>query len=99
MATPTTRSYCLHGILPLALFFTMDGTAIADSTATPDFSIVVKPLSTNGKVNVLDVRQTLTGSLPPGDTPLRWAAPLGVFGVKTIADKIEAWTVRQGRWL
>jgi hypothetical protein len=76
----------LHGILPLALFLTMHGTAVAVPIATPDFSIVVKPLSTNGKVSTLEVRQTLARNLPPGDAPLHWAAPLGGFGLKTIAD-------------
>lgn len=93
MLTTSIRPYRSGGILPLTLFLTMHGAVFAAPVATPDFSIVVKPLSTNGKVHALDVRQTLTGSLPSDDAPLRWAAPLGIFGVKSIADKIEDLTV------
>ena len=52
------------------------------------FSIVIKPLVVNGSVNALDVRQTLHGDLPAIGTPLRLQAPLSVFGVKSIAERI-----------
>jgi len=63
------------------------------ATATPGFLVVVKPLVTDGKVDALEVRQTLTGGQPASDTPLRFRAPLGLFGVKSIADQITELSV------
>lgn len=59
------------------------------SANAPTFSIVVKPLVEHGKVATLDIRQTLTGDLPLNEAPLVFQAPLSMFGVKSIAGRIE----------
>lgn len=51
-------------------------------------AIVIKPISQDGKVVALDVREELTGGAPAAGVPLRLHAPLAVFGVASIADQI-----------
>lgn len=67
--------------------------AIAHAAPETGLSVVVKPLSTNGGVYALEVRQELRHGLPAGDIALRFSAPVGVFGVKSIADRITGLTV------
>lgn len=58
------------------------------SSPLPGLSIVIKPIREDNKVNSLEVTQTLTDGLPTGDTLLRFQAPIAVFGVKSVSDKI-----------
>ncbi|MDY0962969.1 hypothetical protein [Massilia sp. CFBP9026] len=91
MSSLSTVPRRLCGLLSLTLFAAAPWASAA--APTPGLSVVVKPLVTNGKVEALEVRQILTKDLPAGDTPLRFRAPLGLFGVKTIADKITGLSV------
>lgn len=54
----------------------------------PGLTIVVKPLVTDGKVGAVAVREQLTGGAPPASALLRLHAPLAVYGVPNLADKI-----------
>ena len=91
----TSSLFALQGRLCGLLSLTLFTTAPCANAAAPGpgLSVVVKPLVTNGKVEALEVRQILTKDLPAGDTPLRFRAPLGLFGVPTIADKITGLSV------
>lgn len=81
----------LCGVLSFTLLSTSPWASAASTE--PGLSVTIKPLVTDGRVDALDVRQILTRDLPAGDTPLRLRAPLGLFGVKSIADKISGLSV------
>lgn len=86
MHTLFALSARLSSFLCLALLAAAPRAGAAEPA--PGLSVTVKPLVTNGKVDALEVRQTLSGDLPAADTLLRFGAPLGLFGLKTLADKI-----------
>jgi len=75
----------------IATLLALPGAAFA-APAT-GLSIVIKPLSREGKVVALEVSEQLTGGAPADGAPLRLVAPMAVFGVKSIADKIVDLTV------
>jgi hypothetical protein len=83
----TTPASFLHRALLGGIMLAVSCVGYAEDA--PSFSIVVKPLVTDGKVTALEVRQTFSGDLPAEGRPLVLRAPLGLFGVKSIADQIS----------
>jgi pimeloyl-ACP methyl ester carboxylesterase len=70
------------------------GSAHATSPVGPvGLAIVIKPLVTDGKVTAIDVQEQLLANGPPAGTLLRLHAPLAVYGVPVLADKIVGLTV------
>lgn len=67
--------------------------SLVQAAPVPGLAVLVKPISTNGQVSALEVRQELRDGLPAGDVPLRFHAAVAVFGVKSIADRIVDLTV------
>jgi hypothetical protein len=84
-----------HRVLPVIATFSLSIVCYAGDA--PTFAIVVKPLVADGKVVTLDVRQALTGDLPVDDAPLVFQAPLSMFGVKSIAGRIESLRVTDAK--
>lgn len=70
------------GVVLLAIAFE------AQAAPEPGLSLTIKPLSDDGRVVALEVREELC-SVPAVGAPLRLRAPLAVFGVREIAGQVS----------
>jgi hypothetical protein len=62
----------------------------------PGLSMTIKPLSNDGHVVALEVREELSGA-PADGAPLRLRAPLAVFGVRQIAGQVSGLALTDAR--